>query len=116
MTKKQTQEDRYRRLLTLVISISLLVGSLLAWLYGDPGWSTFASAALGRMGLVLGALWLAWPSLRRPASWLPPGIAVACIIGLMVLAARPRLVVVVIPIIGGLTMLATVIRGVRGPK
>jgi hypothetical protein len=94
----------------------MLVGATLAWWLGDKSWSTFASAAMGRMGLVMGALWLAWPSLSRPARWLPPGIAVACVLGLIVLAAQPRFVVFVLPAIGLLTFVASIARGFRGPK
>ena len=104
------------RILVLVIAIAMLGGALAAWKYGDETWSTFASAAMGRIGLVMAALWLAWPSLQRPARWLPPGIAVACVIGLMVLAAKPRLIFVVLPAIGTLTVLTGMVRGFRGSK
>ncbi|QDT09594.1 hypothetical protein [Planctomycetes bacterium K23_9] len=109
-------ESQARRAMVLFLSIGLLVGALLAWWFGDKTWSTFASAAMGRIGLVMAALWLAWPSLTRPARWLPPGIAVACVLGLIVLAAQPRLVVFVLPAIGVLTFLATIARGIRGRK
>ena len=107
-----SQQDR--RLLVLSIAVILLFASALISWFGDPAWSTFVASSCGRMGIVLGALWLAWPSLRRPASWLPPGIAVACVISLLVLAARPRLVIVVVPLLISLATLATFIRGFRG--
>lgn len=97
----------------LVISIAMIAGALAAWQFGDESWSVFVTAALGRIGIVMGALWLAWPSLQRPASWLPPGIAVACVLALVVLAANPKLVVFVIPAIGALTVLATIVRATR---
>jgi hypothetical protein len=102
--------------MVLCLSIGLLLSAILAWWFGDKSWSTFASAAMGRIGLVLGALWLAWPSLSRPAKWLPPGIAVACVLGLIVLAAQPRFVVFVLPAIGLLTFVASIARSFRGPK
>lgn len=102
--------------MVMCLSVGLLTGSLLCWLLTDKSWSTFASAAMGRIGLVMGALWLAWPSLSRPARWLPPGIAVACVLGLIVLAAQPKLLVFVLPAIGVLTFLATIARGFRDRK
>lgn len=71
------------------------------------------AAATGRIGLVLGALWMAWPSLLRPASWLPPGFAVLGVFVLAVLAAHPRLIVVLLPAFGGLLVFATVVRAMR---
>lgn len=103
-----------RRLLVLIMSLGLLTTSgLLTWRFGQAGSTEFAAAAAGRIGLVLGAMWLAWPSLRRPAQWLPPGIAVAGVLALVVLAAQPRLIVVAIPALVGLLALATVIRSLK---
>jgi hypothetical protein len=111
--KKREEETDIRRTLILVSAITLLIGSVAAWWYGEGGSGSFAAAAMGRIGLVLAALWLAWPSLRRPASWLPPGMAVAGVLMLAVLAAQPRLVVVAIPAFIGLLTLAAVVRSVK---
>ena len=100
-----------RRHLILALAIGLGVASgMLSWKYGQAGSAKFAAAACGRIALTMAALWLAWPSLRRPAQWLPPGMAVAGVILLAVLAAQPRLVIVAIPAFGLLLALATVIR------
>tara|TARA_R110002049_G_scaffold2750_2_gene21762 strand:- start:642038 stop:642424 length:387 start_codon:yes stop_codon:yes gene_type:complete len=102
-----------RRTLVLLLAAALLAGSAAAWWFGEKGAATFAAAAMGRIGLVMGALWLAWPSLRRPARWLPPGVAVLGVVALGVLAASPRLVVVVVPALSVLIALAAVVRGFR---
>jgi hypothetical protein len=103
-----------RRVLVLIIAVGLLVVSgWVTWRYGQAGSAKFAAAATGRIGLVMGALWLAWPSLRRPARWLPPGFAVIGVITLGVLAAQPRLIIVAIPAFGALLALATVIRSFK---
>ena len=102
-----------RRALVLALSITLLVGSLVARWYGEGGSASFATSAMGRIGLVMGALWLAWPSLRRPARWLPPGIAVAIVVALGVLAAQPRLIVVAIPAITALLAVAVLVRSLK---
>lgn len=101
----------YRRSAAGLLAVVLLV----AWAYlkvtGRDGGSTkFLVGSLGRIGLLLAALCLAWTSLKRPVSWLPPGIAGLLLLGLMVLAARPRLVGVVLPAITLLTTLGFVVR------
>lgn len=67
----------------------------------------------GRVGLVMGGLWIAWPSLLRPINWLPPGIAVACVIALGVIAARPALALVAIPLVGTALFVTTIVRSFK---
>ena len=77
MNRPEHDSSDYRRVLVLVIAIGLLLTcGIVTWKYGQAGSSKFVAAATGRVGLVMVALWLAWPSLRKPASWLPPGFAV----------------------------------------
>jgi hypothetical protein len=95
----------------LILAVGLLVAcGVLMWRYGQ---ASVAAGATGRIGLVLGALWLAWPSLQRPAQWLPPGFAVMGVLGLVLLAARPRMIIVVIPALGVLLALGTIIRIIK---
>ena len=70
----------------------------------------FAAAMLGRLGLMMAALWLAWPSLCRPAAWLPPGAVVLIIGGLGLLAVRPRLMLTLAPVVGVLISLGWLTR------
>jgi hypothetical protein len=113
MNVSQNPSD-YRRTMVLVLAIGLLlVCGFVTWRYEQSGSAKFAAAATGRIGLVMGALWLAWPSLRRPAKWLPPGVAVLGVVTLAILAAQPRLIIVAIPVFGGLLALATLIRSIK---
>ena len=93
------------------LAVSTVLTSLVAagiwWFASDHTTTEFAAASLFRVSIVLGCLWLAWPSLRRPAAWLPAGVAAACVVGLVVIAARPRLIVLVIPALGVMSLLAT---------
>lgn len=57
------------------------------------GWQPLAAACL-RVGLLMGALWLAWPQLNRLPSWL---LGALCAL-LIVLALRPRFFVLAIVI------------------
>ncbi|WP_235033228.1 hypothetical protein [Rubripirellula obstinata] len=103
-----------RRRLVLVISVVLLiVSAFVSWQFGNDSTARFAASASGRIGLVMAALWLAWPSLKRPAAWLPPGIAVGLVVALAVVAAQPRLIIVAVPAIGILFTLASVVRSFR---
>ncbi len=103
-----------RRITVGAIAVFLLITSALMTFWQGPGGSaSFAASASGRIGLVLAALWLAWPSLRRPASWLPPGVAVLCVIALAAIAAQPRLIIVAVPAIAALIALATFVRTFR---
>lgn len=107
-------ESDLRRRLVLALSILLLLISAgLTWQFGTDSTSRFIASATGRVGLVLGALWLAWDSLRKPAAWLPPGIAVAGVIALAIVAVQPRLAFLVAPAIGGLITIASIVRAMR---
>ncbi len=115
MNREQNYLSDGRRIVVGVLALILLITSAVTtfWIT-EAGSANFAAAASGRIGLVLAALWLAWPSLRRPASWLPPGIPVLCVIALAAIAAQPRLVIVAVPAVAMLTILATFVRSFRG--
>lgn len=104
----------WRRIGVGVIAAALLIISAsLTFFPGSAGSAKFAASTCGRIGLVMAALCLAWPSLRRPASWLPPGIAVLCLIGLVAIAANRSLAIIAIPAIVALTVLGTFVRTFR---
>lgn len=104
-----------RRLATLVVSVLMLLTALATWwFYGEQsGASKFVAAACGRIGLVLGALWLAWPQLKKPAKWLPASAPVIGIVALIVIAAQPRLLIPAIPIVGALITLSAFVKAFR---
>lgn len=98
----------------LVISIILLTTFVvIVWNEGQRGEHKMLANAAGRVGLVMGGLWIAWPSLLRPINWLPPGIAVAGVIAIGVIAARPALALVAIPAIGTLLFVTTIARSLK---
>jgi len=104
-----------RRLMALVISVSMLGIALGTWWFlGDQsGSSKFLAAACGRIGLVMGALWLAWPQLKKPARWLPASAPVIGVVALIVVAAQPRLLIPAIPIVGVLITLSGFVKVFR---
>ena len=109
---RQDSEQSFdiRRTLVLVIALVMLAGWFFAPDASDGNSGKFAGEAMGRIGLVMGALWIAWPSIRRPAQWLPPGMAVGGVVLLGLLAARPTLIAVAIPAVGGLITVAALAR------
>ncbi|TWU05657.1 hypothetical protein [Stieleria varia] len=102
-----------RRLLALGFSILMLVGALMAYLFGSGNSAGFAAAGLGRVGIVMFALFLAWPSLRRPSQWLPAGAAMIGVVALIVIAANPRLAIAAIPAAGLLITVSAFARAFR---
>ncbi len=101
-------------MLVLVIAILLLVAcGVTTWKFGTDGTARFFAASTGRVGLLMAALWLAWPSLKKPARWLPPGIAVAGVMGLAVIAVRPQLALVVFPAITAIAAITVFMRGLK---
>ena len=106
----------FRRLLVFVFAVAFLAGWVGLWWFGESKNSEVIAGGAGRIGLVLGALCLAWDSLRKPAQWLPSGMAFACVIALVVLAAQPRLIIAAVPAIAALIAISALVRASRGPK
>ncbi len=114
MAKQSKKPNDPRRAVVLGLAVVLLaVWGWMSYRVEPTGTTKAVSMAAGRIGLVLGALWLAWPSLRRPASWLPPGFAMLGVIVLGVLATQPRTVLVLAPAFAGLLTLATILKAFR---
>lgn len=114
--KRDAPNADVRRWLALALSILLLAASGILWLISSDSSGKFFSAACFRIGLVLGALWLAWPSLKRPAKWLPASAPVIGVVALIVIAAQPRLIIPAIPIVGGLITLSAFVSAFRTRK
>lgn len=115
MSESNSTPRDYRQYLVLMVAVVCL--AIWVWLkfflHGQSGTAKFVGEGAGRIALVMTALWLAWPSLQRPARWLPPGFAMMLVVTLGILAARPRLIVIAIPALGILLVLATVIRAIK---
>ncbi len=58
------------------------------------------AAGLIRAGLLLGAFWLALPTQTRKAAWanVSPVVLIACLGAVLVIAARPRYLIYMLPI------------------
>ena len=69
----------------------------------------FAAGCI-RVGIVLGALWLALPQIMRSLSRTPKWLLVASIIGIVACAVKPLLLIVAIPMLGLLWLLGSKLR------
>ncbi|MGO9108171.1 MAG: hypothetical protein ACLP9L_02960 [Thermoguttaceae bacterium] len=97
-----------RRHLLGLIALTSLVSA--AVLYGSP-YQTAGTIGL-RIGLVLGALWLAWPDLHRLPRW----VWYVLPIGFVVFTYARTYLVFLIPVFAVATILYVLYRKVRGPS
>ncbi len=96
-----------RHLLGLIALTSLALAPLLYW-------TTYqAAGAMGlRIGLVMGALWLAWPDLHRLPRWAWYVLPIACVI---LIYAR-QLLIFLVPAFAVAAVLYLAYRKVMGPR
>lgn len=101
--------------LTLLFGIS---AAAIAWMnsrseqVADSIWMVTA-VGLTRLTLVMGALWLAWPAVRRPAMWLPSGMLAVVFIAFAVCIVQPRLAIALIPAVSLLIGFSAFLRFIR---
>ena len=114
MPEESDSKIDVRRTLLLLISLVAMGAGIVLSVRGEmESGRIFASASAFRIGMVMFALWLALPSLKKPAQWLPPGMAVLGVVGIMAVAAQPRLILVVAPALGTLLTLGWLVRMFR---
>jgi len=73
-----------------------------------------APIGLARLAMVMAALWIAWPVVRKPAMWLPPGALVLGLIALGACVVQPRLAIALVPAASALIAFAAILRFFRG--
>lgn len=71
---------------------------------GDSQWSMFASICM-RVGLMLGAIWLAFPQVVALARRFPPWLMATIAISGLVIAARPRMILYLGPVVAAIAFL-----------
>ncbi len=115
-----TPPGHSRRHLAGLVAVACLLAAALAkfsggleQLSGSASTSGFLVASLVRIGLVFGAIWFAWDSLKRPARWLPPGLAVLGVVAIIAVAAQPKLIIAALPLFGVVAVLTSVLRFFR---
>ncbi len=65
--------NTYRRMIVGILSVGLLIAAVLLFFSYGPelGWNNVFVGVCLRLGLVLGAIWLAWPQVAKLANVLP---------------------------------------------
>ena len=98
--------DIRRHILGLLGIAFLLSGLGLLLVKGasDNQWSMFASICV-RVGLLLAAIWLAFPQVVGLAKRFPPWLMAAVAISGLVIAARPRMIFYAGPVIAAIAFL-----------
>jgi hypothetical protein len=73
-----------------------------------------APIGLARLAMVMAALWIAWPAVRKPALWLPPGALMLGLVALGACVVQPRLAIALVPAASALIAFAAILRFFRG--
>ena len=98
--------DIRRHIMGLLGIASLLIGVGLLVVKGasDSQWSMYASICI-RVGLMLSAIWLAFPQVVGLAKRFPPWLMAAVGISAFVIAASPKRIVYLGPIVAAIAFL-----------
>ena len=90
-----------RRLLIGIIALGLLLAAGLLYAQGLADENIVVLSGCIRMGLVLGAIWLAYDQVAQIIQKTPPWIAGAIGISLLVVVIRPRALLALGPLFAG---------------
>ena len=72
---------------------------------GSDDNSAWVTAICARVGLLLGAIWLALPQLAQVAERMPPWLTGGILLVGLMTAIRPRAIVYVLPLLAGMLLL-----------
>jgi hypothetical protein len=96
-----------------IVSLGFLAGAVVMWWWDPSGqWAEGAFGTMIRVGVVIGCLWLALPGRfgSRAGTKISPGLFVIVIASVAVICWRPRLVLLVIPLLGVISFVAVVLK------
>lgn len=96
-----------RRLFIGICSVGLIVTGAVVWTNGAAASHHVQVTAAGcvRAGLLLGAVWLAWPQTADLYERVPRWVGMTLLGCLLVIVFRPRLIVFVAPLLAALLVL-----------
>jgi len=85
-----------------IIALILLLAAAALWIWPvEADWHEPLKAACSRLGPCMAVLWIAYPDVKRLPVWLVPTIPLL----LAILAWKPRLLLVALPIVIALAVL-----------
>ena len=87
-----------RHALGVISILFVAVGVRLLMFGADTGNDQVLAAPAMRIGLLLGAVWLALPQLAEMGSRVPPWLIACVAISGLIIAVRPRLAIYLIPV------------------
>ena len=100
-----TAGSNWRRLFLGVCSIVLIISAIVLLLQENQSSTTRVTAGgCMRIGLLLGAIWLAWPQVADVTQNVPAWMGWTLLGSFVVVVSRPRLIVLVGPLV--LTLIA----------
>lgn len=84
-----------------LIALALFIGgAIFAVGWSTPAGAKSASGSMIKIGLVLGALWLAWPQVDRFLAKTPAWLMVTSLISLVLIVIRPITALLILPCLG----------------
>jgi hypothetical protein len=95
------------------VSLGFLAGAVFMWWWDPAGqWAEGAFGTMIRVGVLIGCLWLALPGRfgSRAGTKISPSLFVIVIAAVAVVCWRPRLVLMVIPLLGVISFVAVVLK------
>ncbi len=107
------QPSHAKRTALLVMAIGLLGWGAIGEATADRLGQSVSNAAVIRVGMILLAVWIAFPLLSRPATWLPPGSMAVALILIGATVTQPKLLIVLIPLFSALLGVGAAIRYFR---
>jgi hypothetical protein len=87
-----------RKLIVGLIALACLVTAAAMWIFTDDPQTNAANAVAMRLGIMLGALWLALPSRGESLAWGKALPAVLAVIAVLALVRNWRVLIYAIPI------------------
>lgn len=96
---------KVRRAIVGIISATMIVAALVLWFFGGTGELPLVVGMMARVGFVLLAIFVAWPTLERYVHHLPAFVTATIALGALLLAIRPKLV----PLVIGMVLLVSAV-------
>jgi len=112
-SKNDKSKISVNRPLVGIISLGCLITAIVLWVrHPEDDYLRMWVAGFVRAGLMTGAVWIALPTKNREAAWanVSPLTLIGGIVGIIAVAARPRVLVLFIPIFIGLGLLGFVLK------
>jgi hypothetical protein len=79
--------------------------AVVVFAYGLTDETQFVASICVRVGLVLCAIWLAYPQLEKITQRVPPWMLGCIVLGMLIIIVRPRMVIYLAPVLAAIAVL-----------